>query len=131
MPKLREAKILVPLRDNHGASLEHVHASVTERLFAAFGGVTWTVVDGAWKDPNDGQLYVERSVAFTVAVPEDEGAIGNDDCDLCRIARFAMIAGEQKAIYVQFPDGEVQILQAERVLPDDSHYDRSIESAAN
>jgi len=126
--KLREAKIIFPLRTNAGRSLENVLASITDRLHKAYGGVTWVQGRGAWRD-DDGKLYVESNVIFTVAVPETEGAIGNEDCELCRIARFAMAAGEHTALYVKFPDGEVQILQAEHVLPDDYYEHLAAEDA--
>lgn len=105
---LREAKVIVPEFDNDGNSLSEVHEWVSGALNDAFGGVTVTKGDGAWRGPS-GKLYKEPVLLFLVACsPLEEDSYK----ELRAVVAYVLRNGKQKAVYVQFPDGSVEIISA-------------------
>lgn len=78
------------------------HRTFRRKLADSFGGYTATVGEGGWVDP-DGQLVEERVVVYTVAV--ERGLP-----DLFRTATEEARRMEQKALYWEFPDGRVKII---------------------
>jgi hypothetical protein len=103
-PKLREAKIILPLHDNDGRDRSVVHSQVTERLVTAFGGVTTQHCEGVWCDDN-GDLYSDINIRYTVAVPP------NTDAKICEIALWAGKELDQNSVYVTLSSGEARIIK--------------------
>lgn len=105
---LREAAIILPIRDTRGNPTETYRRKFVEALILAFGGVTVTNAEGYWRSPS-GQVVAEPVKIYTVAAP----ATGKSADTLQRLAAEACIALAQEAIYLRYHDGEVVLLTAE------------------
>lgn len=105
--QLREARLIVPLFDNHGRSLISLLRNVEARLTSNFGGVTvLRQVFGAWQDPQ-GKLYQEPVYVFDVAAPDNI----TSSIALRGIAKFAATEGGQLAVYLRHPSGTVEFVR--------------------
>ena len=95
-----EARIILPLAGNTGASLAAVHKALAEKLVQAFGGYTAFNSWGPWKG------IVEPGVTYDVACEDSFGAVRN----LRTIAQWARAVAGQDAIYLRLPSGTVQFV---------------------
>ena len=100
---MREARIILPLLDNNGASLAHVHSGLKRALCEAFGGYTALLSHGGWIDSESGKLYEEAGIAYDVAA--QEGADTREK--LYAIASHVARDAAQVCVYVRLPNGEV------------------------
>lgn len=101
---MRIFQINLPVLDNNGAGMVHVHEKLQRDLCAAFGGYTVTEAQGAWMDK--GKLYAEPVMVYQVAY--DPRII---PVDLLReMAQFTGKAAKQIAIFIVI-DGEAEILE--------------------
>jgi hypothetical protein len=102
---MREALIICPKHGNDGADLLPVRAHVAKRLMRAFGGCTVREAAGMWEGP-DGADYCEpvwELVAACEPGPDAEATLRDCAADVARL-------GNQLAVYVRFPSGDVEII---------------------
>ena len=97
---MREASLILPERDNAGASLAAVHEALQDRLCQAWGGFIVGYAKSGRAGRN-GLLTREDVRVYTVAVGEHEAPA------LLTIARDLRRAAHQEAIYLRLPDGQV------------------------
>ena len=97
---MREASLILPERDNAGASLAAVHEGLQDRLCQAWGGFTVGYAKSG-RSGRNGLLTREDVRVYTVAVGEGETPA------LLTIARDLRRAARQEAIYLRLPDGQV------------------------
>jgi hypothetical protein len=101
---LKEARIVMPHGDK--ASSITAHNTLRQRLAEAFGGFTCYRGEGGWVDRN-GCLIRDDVTIYDIAIDDDR------DAPYELIARFAIEAGkalDQEAVYVRYPNGEVEII---------------------
>lgn len=104
---LREAAIHLPILDNDGESLDHVHKWLASTLVARFNGATVVEGNGLWM--HRGHLYEEPVKRYLVAFSNSDA-----NRDLLRsIARAAGRRAKQLAMYVKMPYGDVEIIDIE------------------
>ena len=97
---MREASLILPERDNAGASLAAVHEGLQDRLCQAWGGFIVGYAKSG-RSGRNGLLTREDVRVYTVAVGEGETPA------LLTIARDLRRAARQEAIYLRLPDGQV------------------------
>lgn len=104
---IKEARMILPLNDNHGASLEKLHEHLRGIFADTFGGVTIARVHGVWRNPDTGQVIHEENFEYRVATRFD-----NYSRDLLRdIAASAARDGRQECIYLALPNGEIEYIK--------------------
>ena len=105
---LGEALIIVPKKNNSGASIRKVRDTAIEAIIAAFGGCTVTEGRGYWKD-DTGKLYAEPVWKLTTACEP-----GNENHeDAIQLVGYSVLTlGDQKSVYIRQADGRVQFLSA-------------------
>ena len=103
---LREARIILPMRDNAGEPLYRVKDALARELGAAFGGYTLlTSGHGSWNNAKGGEVS-EYIWIFDVAAADNTF---NDEL-LTQIAASLKISARQDAIYLRLPSGEVHFV---------------------
>jgi len=105
----KEARMILPLADNNGAPLSHVHAWLEGRLLAQFGGFTVEPIKGAWRDEATNRVYYDESLRYTIAAQWSDGLAQR----LESIAYEAKLKAEQECIYVQHATGAVVYVTTE------------------
>lgn len=108
----REAMLICPKMDNAGNSLEAVRKHLVKELCKAFGGATVSEAQGAWVDPNSGELYDEPVWQIVSAVDVDDLIA---EMKLRSLAHWLCDAAQQLAVYLRQASGEVEIVTPERV----------------
>jgi len=103
---LKEAHIHLPVLDNEGHSLRHVHVALAQSLVSIFGGCTETKANGYWRDEKTGILHAEEVVRYTVAMVDSIETTGN----LRGIAKGICKAANQVCIYVAYANGTVEFV---------------------
>jgi hypothetical protein len=68
-----ERTIIIPDRDNNGASLARERATIAYALLQLAGGYTADRVRGAWLG-EDGTVYHDTSTRYTLAVTSEQDA---------------------------------------------------------
>ncbi len=101
---MRIAQINLPVLDNNGAGMVHVHEKLQRDLCAAFGGYTVTEAQGAWMDK--GKLYAEPVMVYQVAYEPNSTAVSQLKAEARHIGAMA----KQIAIFIVI-DGEAEILE--------------------
>lgn len=101
---MREASIILPLRDNNGARVDAAHLALQRELAESFGGFTYAPVNGAWLD--SGRLYRDRSREYRVAADWNDGLRQR----LRLLAESAGRKARQLAVYVRDDRGAVSIV---------------------
>jgi len=100
---MREATLILPLKDNDGADLSAIHAILRAELVQTFGGFSAAALDGAWMDEESGRIFLDNSTEYRIAAAWTD----RERSKLERIATcYAREAG-QLALYVRHGDGEV------------------------
>ena len=97
---MREARIILPLASNSGASLSAVHQALAEKLTQAFGGYTAFNSWGPWKG------VTEPGITYDIAC-EDSFATARN---LLNIAQWVRAVAGQNAVYLRGPTGTVQFV---------------------
>ena len=102
---MREARIILPLASNSGASLASVHKALADKLTQAFGGYTafnsWGPNSwGPWKG------ITEPGITYDIACEDSFAATRN----LLAIARWARAVASQDTVYIRLPVGVVQFV---------------------
>lgn len=105
---MREGRIILPTRDNAGVLIDKAHLLIKRRLATEFGGYTSTGINGGWLDPRTAVLHEEPGIAYDVAMDEDASASHT----LLELARDVLPLANQEAVYVRYPNGEVEIVEA-------------------
>lgn len=103
---MREARMILPRKDNNGGSLTMVHAGLKRAICEAFGGFTALSVEGGWKD-DSGNLYVEEGVAYDIACETSE----ENENKLLTLAAKAAKDARQICVYLRLPSGEVRFVE--------------------
>lgn len=104
---MRETSFILPLTDNDGNGLAHVHAEVQEELLNAFGGFTMEDVQGVWRN-DEGRRFVDASKRYTVAFDDDPSR--DNDYRFSLIAAQAGKRAKQECIYVRWSNGTVELI---------------------
>ena len=102
---MKEAKIILPIANNSGESIDVLHNRLKKALCRLFGGYTATASNGGWMSP-DGTLYEEPGVVYTVAM--DSAGNGR----LRVIAQALALLASQECIYVQYTSGQVVFIDS-------------------
>ena len=86
-------EIQLPIRTNEGQSYICAHESFRELLLKIAGGFSQgQAVQGHWRDPADGKVYIEEMTPYYVAC---------DDHTFCRILQITYeLFPDQKAIAI-------------------------------
>jgi hypothetical protein len=106
---MTEAKIILPVVDNEGHSLEYKVREAETRIFDLFGGFTRTQAGGAWCDPDTGESYFETVNVYVIAGKWDDVQV----LALINLAATAAKEMNQSCIYVCVK-GEVYFVDPER-----------------
>lgn len=96
---LKEARIAMPY-DPQGLTYRYQHDELRRDLIAAFGGVTVTKGEGSWNN-EAGHVAI-----YDIAMEAERDATWD------KLFQIAMKAGRQlgqKAVYIRYPDGSVEI----------------------
>lgn len=101
---MREASVILPVKDNDGASVEAAHRALQRELAETFGGFTYQLVTGAWAD--HGRIYRDKSREYRVACDWNDGKRQQ----LRLIAEGAGRKARQLAVYLRDDRGSVAIL---------------------
>lgn len=110
---MREARIILPVLDNNGATLAHVHTGLKRSLCEAFGGYTALASQGGWLDSATGRLYEEAGIAYDVAVNPIDATHGRR---LRAIAAHAAREASQVCVYLRLPNGDVEFVEPDKIL---------------
>lgn len=102
----RMATLTLPICDNSGARLAHVHKILRSSLLDAFGGYTQSLVTGAWRD-EAGNVYQDDSLKYEIAM--DTG-VKNGQL-LVHLAGMACLAAKQECVMVQLASGVVHFVK--------------------
>lgn len=100
---LREARIVMPVL--RGIVSTGAHSRLMSELCAAFGGVTRYQGLGSWKNDNSDQIDDVVNI-YDIAMEAERDATWD------KMFQIAMKAGRQlgqKAVYIRYPDGSVEI----------------------
>jgi len=89
---LNEAKIILPLFDNSGGSLQDLHRALADRLIKEFGGFTVYHSFGAGGDP----IVGEPVMVYIIGAEPNEA---NNQC-LYSIASQLLEQARQQSIYI-------------------------------
>jgi hypothetical protein len=103
---MRIAQINLPVLDNNGAGMVHVHEKLQRDLCTIFGGYTVTEAQGAWMDK--GKLYAEPVMVYQVAYEPN----ASERQKIRMVADRAGKAAKQIAMFVVL-DGEAEIVEIE------------------
>lgn len=107
-PPLSEGKIILPCYDNDHKPVRDAHEWLAARLTARFGGCTTSPGIGYWDDGTKAQR--EMVTVYYVALSRELSAarllLYQAAIDAARMAR-------QKAVYIQYPNGVVEIATVE------------------
>lgn len=109
---MQEAYIHLPEADNDGLSLDQEATKVADMILEGFGGFTAQEAKGAWKDPDDGKLYIESVTRIAIAADWDDLRNVNR---LLGIAQEAAALMRQVCVYVAFP-GDVRFVEPAKAL---------------
>lgn len=100
---MKEAQIILPIHDNHGKPLAHIHAELQVALCNTFSGYTAFQANGGWQSC-DGRIE-EPVTAYTVAMEPSEA----NDAVFREIALDVGRKARQEAVYIRYASGEVEI----------------------
>lgn len=102
---MKEARIILPVVDNMLKSL-NIHDAFMRSVTDMFGGFTMTTGSGGWK--RDNGEYVDDDVAiYDIAC--DEHSDSTYDKLFLLATEYGRQLGQQ-AVYLRYPDGEVEIV---------------------
>jgi hypothetical protein len=101
---MREGLLVIPQADNSGHSLSSLRDKAALKLTQSFGGVTIRNAEGLWSD-QAGKLYREPVWELVTAYnpSHSNNAILRDLAD--NVGR----EGKQKAVYVRYANGDVEV----------------------
>lgn len=103
---MKEAKIILPTRDNHAAPLSDLHVNLRKELAETFGRYTARRAYGGWV--NDSGALIEEQVHEYVVTYDCHNV--TLDAKLIELAtRYGKLA-KQDAIYVRTASGRVAII---------------------
>lgn len=107
---MRDAAIILPLRNAQGRDLADLHAELQFDLTAIFGGYAAHPVTGAWRDEATGFTYADDSMVYLVAADWTGKAPGKLERIGARIGARAGVG----AVYIHHASGEtVLVLERE------------------
>lgn len=103
---MRNASIILPVRNNDGADLSALHAVLALELCNTFGGFTSSIVTGAWRDETDGKVYQDESTLYRIAA--DWNPAQREELE--SIAARYCAEAEQVCVYVEHANGAVSFV---------------------
>ena len=103
----RFAQIILPKFDNDGNSLVWHHNQYQKAFAYCFGGFTAYDVRGGWMN-DDGKMFHDESVAYHIAMDDDEGNMSGHVEKLRQLADAAAHEMRQEAIFIALPSGKVE-----------------------
>jgi hypothetical protein len=93
--------ITLPRTSNLGDQLSVAHAFIRSDLLKHFGGYSEVDVRGAWRDPESGIVYIDKSVRYEIA-----GAWSQTNRSrLMSLVHQLLAITDQECIMVGWPDG--------------------------
>lgn len=104
---MREFRMILPVADNSGQSLEAEHRALQTLLCKHFGGYTATQALGGWC-PSPGVHQSEHVTVYDVACEWKNYAFEADT--LRSLARNIAALAKQKTVYLRLPDGTVEFI---------------------
>lgn len=104
---MKEARIIMPITPNLSA-----HVTMQRSLLDTFGGYTLTQGLGAWKDES-GTLVKDQVMIYDIACDENRDRVYDQ---LFEIAMKAGRALGQKAVYIRYPAGKVEIADCDQMF---------------
>ena len=107
---MTEAKIILPVVDDEGHSLEYKVRGAETRILDLFGGFTRTQAEGAWCDPDTGESYFETVNVYVIAGKWDDVQV----LALINLAATTAKEMNQVCVYVCVK-GEVYFVDPEQV----------------
>jgi len=107
---MREALIVCPKNDNDGRPLPLVKKRAVRFLADTFGGCTVREAEGAWINPDTGDVQQEPVWEFTVAC-HDTVTVRSL---LHSIAVEIGLQADQHSMYLRYPSGNVEIIEIAR-----------------
>lgn len=105
---MREARIIMPLLNPQ--SMTHIY--MQRELIEAFGGFTATSGYGGWKD-SAGTNIRDEVMVYDIACDENRDRVYDQ---LFEIAMKAGRALNQQAVYIRYPNGDVEIADTDRMF---------------
>lgn len=102
---LKEAKIIFPLKDNDGNSLDTLNDDLITEIIHEFGGISVSNSLGYWLDCN-GDLFKDYVNELVFAC--DDNATVDEKINNLAI-KYGQLA-KQLAIYVKYPSQDVDII---------------------
>lgn len=104
VPTLREARVVCPIASAY--SRPQARDRIEDSIVTRFGGFTKTYANGAWRNPDNGEIVSEPVIVYDVAVSDDPTAAK----DLIAVAQQIKREFAQECVYLRFPDGEVHFI---------------------
>jgi hypothetical protein len=101
---MREGLVIIPQQDNAGHSLKQLRDKAALKLTQSFGGVTIRNAEGLWSD-NAGKLYNEPVWELVTAYNPSHA----NNAVLRDLADTIGHEGKQKAVYVRYANGDVEV----------------------
>lgn len=102
---MREAKLIVPLRDNADNGLAALHVALEQQLGESFGGFTVYLAEGVEWSRDEG-LEQEGVAVYFIAMDADD----KNERKLYRLARWVCRYADQDRVYVRYARGWVQFV---------------------
>ena len=99
--KMRIASLILPTHDNDGVELNDFHHALKLCLIDSFGGFSALAVSGGWRDDSTGQVYIEPSVRYDIAMEDS----ADNSAKLESIARFYGHATRQNSVMIVHASG--------------------------
>lgn len=104
-----ERTIILPLKDNDGATLRSVHIELRAALLAIAGGFSHYRLSGAWQNDN-GVIFTDKSIAYVVLVGRSV------DSQIVALLPNLAVSARQEAILTYSRDVAAQFVTG--VLPE-------------
>lgn len=102
---MREARIILPNVDNHGADLTDCHCALRATLVDTWGGCTALPAQGYWRN---GQAVIAEPVTVYIVAMGDSEA---DRAKLESVARFYGHMSGQACVYISHASGNVLLVE--------------------
>jgi hypothetical protein len=107
---MREARIILPNADNHGADLTDCHCALRSTLGATWGGFTAFRADGYWRD--GAAVMAEPVTVYIVAMPDTD----SDRAKLESVAVFYGHMAAQACVYISHAAGDVVMVDCRAMV---------------
>lgn len=96
---MRILKLIFPVNDNDGKTLDHAHEHIHHTLLNEFGGYTVQATRGYWKDDN-GVVYDDVGKQYEIAVDQEENL--DSMFGFVGLIKWLLTNTDQKAIFTEY-----------------------------